>query len=493
MRTITDQDSALLNNNAGAYRVWLKVEIDQSAFADANALWGSEDWVDLTNSYGYDWVLGVDYGESIDTPAWSASIRLLRQIGDNPEFSLSPFVTNSLFNATETLISPYRKVRISTKTVPIDDPKPSTFNVVFVGRIDNYNMAGNEIQLTCRDRTGELLDFICLYERSYGDDTPTSPSTPVLMEDIVQNILDDHYNAVLPGSVGTISDPRSSTIGSRTTDGSPWQLYSPNGTAAQPWSNSSPDDGSAWAMRKFENTKSTVWEWISQIVTQRGWQLRVRYHEGSGIDDFVLVAEEPTRSPGSTDYTLNPNGGAVAIKSVSLSHANIRNAVRVGYSLNGGESTSTTIATDTTSQQQYGYRFMEIREASSSQIDTANEADNFRDDLLSDTKDPLARVALECPYLWFVQLNDYVGLTADGFYFDNDQELAVLSRRNVIQAGGRAMTTLVLEGKPKAGVKRHVENQRLFMSTRNSPNFVQSSINYGGLVSNANFGTNPGE
>jgi hypothetical protein len=235
-----------------------------------------------------------------------------------------------------------------------------------------------------------------------------------------------------------------------------------------------------WNLRTFGNTKAPVWEWIKKLADQRGAQLRMRWHEGTGINDFVLVLEVPDRAKSTADFTLDPTLGQCA-----LSPQNVRNAWRVGYALNGGEATATDIATDSASINKYGRLYAEMSEGSGSQIDTATEANTLRDNNLADTKEPTAQVSLSLPYRWNVQLNDLVEVKADGFYFEADQKLAVLSRRNTIQQGGPASTILKLEGLPKIGTKAITFRQRVFRVNRPSPNFTQSSINYGGMAANA--------
>lgn len=468
MRTILPVDTAVLNHPASAHRVWIKVEISRASAV----AWGSETWADLSDLNGFDWVLGVEYDESIDTPAWTATIRLLRQVTDHALFSLSPFISGSINNTGGVLIQPYRKVRISTAYVPMDTPRANaTFNTVFLGRIDSYRMSGNEIVVECRDRTGELQDRFIESERTYGAVDPTT-ATAADIEEIIQNILDDHYNT-------TDSAPRANPLSTRTTDGVPYQLYSANGDSTTPFNTST-----GFAIREYNQTKMPIWEAISRLANLIGYQLRFRYHEGSGINDFVLVLEEPDRAASGADFTLDPNGGIVDIASVSLSNQDVRNFVRVSYPESGTVRTSTETS-DATSITKYGRRFMEVQEGSTSQIDTSTEANKMRDAFLGDLKEPQATVELRAPYLWFAQLNDLVGITADNFYFDSNQELAILSRRNSLSQGGRAVTTLVCQGLPKTGVRKHVSQHRLY----SQPSFdnINFATGFAGELPNGDF------
>lgn len=470
MRTISTQDTALLNSPCSAHRVWIKVEISDATNIHT---WGGETWYDLTDLNGFDWVLGCEYGEDIDTPAWDATIRVLRQIGDNPLFSLSPFISGSINATTGVLIQPYRKVRISTAFVPLETPRASaTFNTVFVGRIDSYSMAGNEITINCRDRTADLQEYFIEYEKEYGSDTPTVGSDE--LDDVIQDILDDHYNTT-------------ATIGGSA--GSPFTLYSQAGTSGTPW-NASDDTG--WYIRKYTQQKMTVWQAIMALAENIQYQLRFRYHEGSGINDFVLVCENPDRAKSTADFTLDPTGGSISIDSVSLDRMDVKNFLNIGYALNGGEATSKTFS-DATSITKYGRRFMELQEGANSQIDTDTEVTTLGNGILAETKEPTATVQLTAPYLWFAQLNDLVAISADNYYFDSQQKLAILSRRNTLTQGGRGTTSLVCTGVPKTGMVKNAQKQRVYQNKRNSPSFTATSINYGGILVNASFATNTNE
>ena len=162
MRTLTAQDEALVTQPNGARQTWIKVEIERAS----GPLWGSETWVDLSNLNGFDWIISCEYQESIDSDAAGATVNFVRQIGDNPLFTLSPFIASSVNNIGGVLIKPYNKVRISTAVVPMGTLREdATFNVVFQGRIDDYTIDRNNVTIICRDRIGELQDILCEYER----------------------------------------------------------------------------------------------------------------------------------------------------------------------------------------------------------------------------------------------------------------------------------------------------------------------------------------
>jgi len=476
MRTPTAQETAIVSGRAGMQRVWLKVEIDRD---------NAGTWVDLTDLHGIDWVLGVSYGESVDITAWTARVTFRLHAFDNPEASLSPLMANSILNDGGVMIQPYRRIKISTATVPIDDPKPSTFNLVFAGRIDSYEISGNTVSVACRDRTSDLQDCFIETEKTYGDDDPTSPANANELQDIIQDLIDDHYNTradIVAGYSGAASTVAGTDLHLRDpasggTVGVPYHLYSAQGTAAGPW-NSADDTG--WSLRSWVQQKSPLFESLVRLADMIGYSLRFRWHNGSGISDIVLVLEEPDRSSTTANLTLDPTTSAnIVIKSLSLDITGIRNVWRVGFPRNGGTASST-VATDAASISKYGRRYAEINEGSSSQIDTSTEAVAMRDALLADTKEPVATVQIETPYLYYVQLNDLIKVKADGRFLDSDQTLAVISRQNTIQQGGAAKSVFVLQGTVQSAKRRkHASKQRVFFPSRSGPNLLQSSSGSG--------------
>lgn len=449
MRTKSALDTALLASPNASRATYCKVELDRD---------GAGTWVDLSDWNGLDFVRAVNFGESVNIPAWTATVSFALYARDNPALSLSPWMANSVINSGGVLCRQYRRLRISTATVPVGDPRPASFNEVFLGRVDSVRVAGQTIELVARDQAGVLQDRFLKTEVDYGSDTPSTATANELQE-IIQNILDDHYNTASDIS-GTASAPRANKLSARTTDGAPFQLYSANGTAATPW-NASDDTG--WSLRRFIATKATVWQWIQRLSEMIGYRLRFRWHSGSGVDAFVLVLEEPDRSSPSTVLTIDPQAGQCAIQSVALDIQDVRNTWHVGYALNGGASAAV-VATDATSITTNGERYAEAMEGSASQIDTATEAQAMADALLSDTKDPVATVQVTLPYLWYVETNDMVQLNKDDIFLDSNQTLCCVARGNSIVQGGPAMTTLTLQGALQTGPTR--VPQRVFANPR---------------------------
>lgn len=468
MRTRTDRDAALASSGLGAQTVWCKVEVDRTK---AGA------WVDVTNWNGVDFLQGLQYGENIDAPVWSASITLKAWAKDNPSLSLSPMMTGSLLNVGGVLLTPSNPIRISTSTVGLDEPA-GTYNKVFEGQIDKWSHSNGVITLDCRGKLGQLQDRFCETGRSYGDADP-STATAADLEEVIQNIMDDHVNT-------TPSAARTSPLSGRGTDGVPWQLYGPNGTAATPYPVA---DNTGAAVRINDIEKMPVAQAILQQAAGIAYNLRMRWHEGSGIDDFVLVFEAPDRTASTAVLTFDPTTGQARINSSELDIQHVRNVIKIGYQKGGG-ATLWYEPEDPTSISKYGRRPMEINLGNTSQVDTLAEATTMGDGVLNDMKDPIVTASVSVPYLWYLQLGDLIAIDPDGIHFDAQQKLAVRSRMNFIQQGGAARTDMVLHGKPQSGVERHLTTHRKHLPL---PRSVDVPFNWGSSMhTNGNFAADRG-
>lgn len=485
MRTLTAAETALLTAPSGGYATWTKVEIDRD---------NAGTWVNMSTLLGIDWVIGCTYGESIDTPAWTASVTLMLTAFDNPELSLSPFISASLCNSGGVIIQPYRRIRISTAIVPVGSPAPSTYNLVFKGRIDSYELGHDSITIQCRDQTGDLQDCFIKKVRSYGSDTPGSATGENQLQSLIQDLIDHNYNTrsdIVTSYSGAASAPANTTLSSRDTGsggtiGVPYHLHSATGTSSNNWAAA---DDTNWSLRRWGAAKAGLWQTIQQLADMIGYTLRFRWHDGSGISSIVLVLEDPDRSTTTAHMTIDVTaGGPATIRGVNGDIADVRNYWRVGYAKDGAVNKSVTSA-GAVSITKYGERYAEVQEGAQSQIDTSTEAQAMADGFLSDTEEPVAVVQVETNYMYHVQLNDRIKLTADGRFFDTDQTLVCVARTNTISQGGPARSELTLTGTVQtSGRVRHVALQRVFDSVRSSPVLVQSTAESGLLV-NGTFGT----
>lgn len=437
MRTRTQQDIALFGAPAGQQATWLKVEIDRT---------GSGAWVDLTDLNGDDWVVGASYQEAIGTPAMSAVVTLAAHLRGRPAHSLVPMMASSTLHTGGVLIKKHNLIRISVAIAPIDSARPSTFNEVFDGRIDKWASDGQTIRVECRCLIVDLQSRFVETEGQYGDEDPLS-ATAADVEEVMQNILDDHINT-------TASAPRTSPLASRTTDGAPWQLYSDDGDATTPFKKTT-----GAAVLLYQQAKEPIWQALQKNASCIQWRLSRRWL--NAISDWALVFEQPTRTGASSVLTIDPKTSQAAIRNLVFDGSVVRNVVQVGYQ-DGGGARQVYETNDATSISDYGRQFISLDLGATSQINTSTEATTFGDAVLADCKDPVITATVILPYVWYLQLNDLVTLGPDDLLLDASQDLAVIAMSHAIQQGAGAATTLVLEGAPTAGNRKQIQAQRAY-------------------------------
>jgi len=355
----------------------VKVEIERTA--------GVGDFVDLTDLEGYNWILSVEYGESIDQPQATARVQLNSRIFN---LSLAPLITLSKLSTPTPIVDIGRDIRISTATLPIDIlPSSSDFTIVFEGNIDDVSMTeqGHTIDLSCRDRGGALMDLFIERERKFGADIGRD------IELVIQDILDAFGGGVV--------------------------LFSENGTGGTPFL---PGDSPGWAISTFTQTM----EAIRTLASQVGFDIRYQFHPNT--NDFQLVLFEPDRIFGPLiDRTFEPSQ-YFTVGGFSISRRDVRNVIRVTFRDQENRQQSTEVS-DAASITKYGRRFMQIAEEETLQLDTFTEANRMRDAALFDLNEPEFVQSVTMPYFFPAELNDIYKFPSNGVHYDTDQVSAVFS------------------------------------------------------------------
>jgi len=154
-------------------------------------------------------------------------------------------------------------------------------------------------------------------------------------------------------------------------------------------------------------------------------------------------------------YTFGPDRYYAPTR-LALARSGIRNVVRVKFGVSQLDRTTVEV-NDPGSITKYGRRYMEVAEAGSSQIDTEAEGRYMAQAILDDLSQPDVDLGIPVPFFWPVELvGDVFTFEANGFHFDTDQELAVVSYRHNLTAQ-QSRTELTLRGKPSGGFKRWLE------------------------------------
>ena len=196
-----------------------------------------------------------------------------------------------------------------------------------------------------------------------------------------------------------------------------------------------------------------VWEAIQNMASSIGWVLWYRYDNAGAA---VLTLTEPRRAKVAADYTFT-NAQIKDVVKLTVIEEDIRNVVVVDYVDVAGV-VQTTADEDATSIAKYGgiRRYARLVEDESSPIRAAAEADELRDAMLSDLKDPDADMAIETLGAWWPgePAVDLYTFSANTVMFDNAQTLAPYSISISFSVGSLSNATVAVRGKPSGGSGR---------------------------------------
>jgi hypothetical protein len=450
---------------------------------------------DLTTYPGENLVDKVDWTDSVDSTGATATVNLKREV---EKLSLAPLMTASALNrgfnpaaSYAALLAVGRMLKIEVSTDPMDKATANWIEV-FRGYVDTVDPGGEgEVTLQCRDESALLMDTFIETERAYamftyGGTTRGAriwtPNTAYVSGEYI--IPTDGRRAVETGTWEVTTGGTSGTheplvwtnpgtvAGGANYDGTEVLTYraalantgysvesvmqrilTENGLSVTLYG-SSP----GWNIRMYSQQREPVYEAIRTLAQQIGWD--VRYKWDSGSSSFRLTLFEPDRTKATVDYTFTA-ADYDNISGLATDISGIRNVVRVVYSdrtatayPDGTYPRVTVESTDSTSITAYGRRFMEIAEASTSNIDTSTEADKMADGALADLKDPSVEqeITLTFGFPW-VELGDRYTFTANNRHYSADQTWSVVSWSHTA-ADGIIRTTIRTRGQPSLGYTR---------------------------------------
>jgi hypothetical protein len=381
-------------------------------------------WINLSDLSGLDWVDDVSGLGDIDQAIEAGTLTLFREHVDTspptPLLSLAPFQTGSPLNvddlaAYSPLIHPGRGFRIWVAPMAADAGAPAypgaSWHKIFDGRMDRPQWGpGDTISVAFRDLGSWLADTIIEEERDYG------ATTGIPVEDVMQQILDDNGFSNIT-------------------------LVMPGGPPAP-----------AWMLRPYTQARVPVLEAIRALALQIGWDLRYRWGAG---DTSELQFYAPDRNAVFADLvngiTLGPDEYTDVVD-MQIGDEDVRNFGRLIY-VDGGTGTKAEVtAFDSASIAVFRRRYIEISEGSSSNIDTAAEAQNMIDAVIADLSTPFADHAVETFLLWPLQLGDSIQFEANDVHYDADQTYAIV-RIAWRLSGGHMTSTLYTRGKPAGGYR----------------------------------------
>ena len=170
--------------------------------------------------------------------------------------------------------------------------------------------------------------------------------------------------------------------------------------------------------------------------------------DGAGFLGGTRAGQDVNTTP---NYTFGPSQ-YFDITELALDRSRVRNVIEVVVGVLQSDRTTITDS-DSASITQFGRRFAGIAEDGSSQVDTVTEGLRMAQGILSDLKDPEATHAISAQYFWPVELGDVHTYSANGYHYDSDQTLAVVSYRHTV-SGTIGRTVILTRGKPSGGVDR---------------------------------------
>jgi len=386
MRNITERESDLLLGSQFKQRFRVYIENAEG------------EMVEFTERDGEKWVEYIEINSDIDSPVKDFNIEITR---NKDRTSLSTLMKDSIYNNEDggivdsefkPAINLVRKFKIETAIAEIGESIDESYWKTFEeGYIDVINLENNPIILRCRGKGAYLEDKHIEEERAYGSES----GVPV--ETVMNNILQDNDRGDVDLKV---------------------------------------PESPGWAITEYRQRKESVLSALNELAQQIGWEVRYKYYNPT--DSIELVFYEPDRDPESIDWIFTP-GDYIDVNDLTLDISEIRNKVRVVYSdfekedEDGNPGKRVSIEDeDLDSINEYGVRFMEISEASNSQINTEPEAQRLLDSALHDLKDPKATQEIETVLFFPVQLHDFYEFEPNGVHYDREQNFGVVGYRHQI-------------------------------------------------------------
>lgn len=372
-------------------------------------------WQDLATlgPDNVDVFLGATLTDNVDAQAWTASIRVRLSYGTE---GASPLLAASVFNRDGTnayapLLNVGARVRLFAKTaLPTDTLGSITEYLIFDGRVDRSDFTRDPMVLTCRDLGGKLSDTIIRVQRYYGAEDGSISDA-----DVIQQLLTD--NAGILGESITLE-----------TDGSP-----------------------DFPILSQTAVNVSVYDAIQLVASLSGKVVRYRFQSDG---TFKLTLYDPLREKTTPDYTVAPSEYH-AVDQAAIDSLNVRNVVRVWYTDAAGVAAFVEVD-DPDSVAVFGERFMQLGGEATTNITTAQQADNLANFALSDLSMPRFDWTAKSTFTWFSEIHDLIEWTGNNVHTDDPQELAVIGLTHEFPDGGQGAATTSWEcrGTPAGAYER---------------------------------------
>lgn len=467
MRTIPDQEAAIIRGGRGACLSRLSVR-------DSGGTWR-----DLSTIFGRDWLM--DWTVDVDIDRQFATLAATVARDNGPRDSFSPLRTDvrSYALSSSPLIAAGAEVLLETMLVPgggLEDTTGTDWTEAFRGHLDSVDFGANPMKLAARDLGGKLQD---LWIRS---DTAMASGS---MESVIQRIVKlghgadwtaatavvaqsgttpgttvtptthngYYYRCTTGGTTHATTQPTwPTTIGNTVSDGT--AVWTCEGAVPTLWVKTSP----SFTMNAYLQQPMSVMEAINRIAAVIGYDVRYLWRESSSAWELALWA--PDRSPSSEAFEFDADH-YFKDPAFRIDRSTIRNHVTVTWSdpadldNAGRPKRKTTTATDWASMLAYTHKmpaFCAIAEGSTSPIDSSGEASTLAGRVLSDLKDPKTEAQYVVQFFGAIEPGDYLLFNGDETVANDDLSLAVTGYSHNGMNNGAVRTTLRLRGVPASGV-----------------------------------------
>lgn len=427
MRTSTTQEARIFSVQQRATFVRVFVQDGDGVMRNINDL------------YGYDWLRGLTITDRLDAQTPELTLEVRR---DFFHYSMAREHRTSRINldaggAYVPLLELNRRMFVETCVLPFGTRRvpPGLASVIgwrplFDGVIDTVDDAGDIIQVSCRNR----IAAHCMDRWIESQDATTNVygapgGSPVQTE--MQSIITDWTDAALGVT-----------------------LYTPTAPG--------------WNIEEYSAESAPVMDELVKLAAQIGWVVGIYYHDASR--SFRLTFFEPDRAQTTPDLALTSDL-ILDYETHGIDIDTIRNYAEVIYvdnTVTGNnphevidDTSGARVATasNSTSIQRYGRRFISITEASSSNINTATEAQAMADALVADLANPTQLTNVRIPFDWRVELRDLVRLPADGRLQTSTADVAVVGYTHRLSPD-ECSTTLELRGQPAGYYHSHLSDRQ---------------------------------
>lgn len=395
----TAEEDLLLGTRFGVH---LKVEVEKSS--------STAQYHDLTSLVGSNWVDGVSIRQDVDRLVGQADVSLLREVSSSQ--SICPLRTGSTVNQSSSggpslVIDVTREAKISVAQIAAScSPVSTDYHLLLRGEIDEWDARETPMRLSVRDPGGFLMDRFIETETQYGTTSGDA------IESVMQSILDDALGST------DVEVQASSTPG--------------------------------FLITPYTQEQMPIMDALTGLAGLIGWDLRYKW--SSGDDDYTLQFYPPDRTSTTPDSTFGPDRYA-AVPRLAINRADIRNVVEVRYPSSTSDRTETVTASDTSSIDKYGRRWMRIVEGPDSPIDTEAEAGVLANAALSDLAEPDVEQEINMHLFWPVEINDLHRWEQNAVHYGQDQDLAVTGFRHEIWRD-RARTIISARSNARSATKR---------------------------------------